>query len=361
MNHCNCAESAECDSIDGSCQCYHGFTGARCDLECPTGKWGMNCSQTCNKCKNKGECDPIDGECHCAPGFMGEKCELTCGMDQWGADCLNECRCASDRKLCNPVNGICHCAAGLMGDLCNQYCPEGSWGPDCVFRCSCEMENSRCQATTGDCVCHPGFTGPKCDQICPEGFWGEQCAHVCDCGEDICNPVIGCCKKNDLSCDPTKLKHLPKERTTVVIMSSIVSGLYVIMIILLILVFYYRRKYVKERGPTIPTITYHPTVTNSEPISTKNGFNNPLYRKSAGIATNDQLAGKNNKFEHLANKEQSDRLQNDYAKFDDFYAEIDPSFDNGKNLENSIKGVYDYGIIKEQLNYKVTTTKSSLE
>lgn len=31
MNHCDCAESAECNSIDGSCQCYNGFTGVRCD------------------------------------------------------------------------------------------------------------------------------------------------------------------------------------------------------------------------------------------------------------------------------------------------------------------------------------------
>ncbi|EJW76316.1 hypothetical protein WUBG_12775, partial [Wuchereria bancrofti] len=54
---------------------------------------------------------------------------------------------------------------------------------------------------------------------------------------------------------------------------------------------------------------YHSTVTNGEPISTKNGFNNPLYRKSARVATKDRLTGKDNKFERLANKEQSDRLQ----------------------------------------------------
>uniref|UniRef100_A0A915Q1P9 EGF-like domain-containing protein n=1 Tax=Setaria digitata TaxID=48799 RepID=A0A915Q1P9_9BILA len=330
-NHCSCSESSECNNVDGSCQCYNGFTGPKCNQECPAGKWGTDCSQTCSQCRNNSKCDPVDGECRCPAGYKGENCELACGLDQWGMDCMNECKCASDRKLCNPVTG-------LMGDLCNKYCPEGSWGPDCAFRCFCKMENSKCQATTGRCDCHPGFTGRRCDQACPEGFWGEQCANVCDCGEDFCDPVVGCCNKNNRPCGPTKLEYNVPEKSNVAAMVISVVSLLVVTIALAVLVLYYRKKYMRERDPIVPTITYHPTAINGGRIVTKNEFNNPLYQKTS----NSQLATKGDS-EHLANSKKSSGPQNNCAKFDDVYAEIDSSFGDERN-GNFVKRIYDYEV-----------------
>lgn len=280
----------------------------------------MNCSQSCNECNNNGKCDPVDGECRCPAGYMGEQCELTCGKNQWGIDCMNECKCSSDRKICNPTTGACSCAAGLRGDKCDEYCQEGYWGPDCAFRCTCKVENSKCQATTGACVCAAGYVGLNCDQTCPEGFYGDQCANVCDCGENYCDPVIGCCNKNDLFCGSTSLEYREPERHSVATTASIVvSMLVVIAVALVALVFYYRRKYMKERDPVIPTITYHSGEKDGEANSTKNEFDNPLYRQTAALS--EKTASKPK--QPTTNK--SDRLQNDYATLDDMYGATGPS------------------------------------
>lgn len=55
----------------------NSFINSVCFAECPEGKWGVNCSQSCNECNNNGKCDPVDGECRCPAGYMGEQCELS--------------------------------------------------------------------------------------------------------------------------------------------------------------------------------------------------------------------------------------------------------------------------------------------
>ena len=49
-------------------------TGIHCDSMCPPGRWGPNCSVSCN-CENGGSCSPEDGSCECAPGFRGPLCQ----------------------------------------------------------------------------------------------------------------------------------------------------------------------------------------------------------------------------------------------------------------------------------------------
>ncbi|MCP9257987.1 hypothetical protein DINM_001154 [Dirofilaria immitis] len=251
-------------------------------------------------------------------------------MDRWGMDCMNECKCASDRKLCNPVTGICHCAHGLMGDLCDKYCPDGSWGPDCAFRCSCEMKNSKCQAITGDCVCHPGFTGPHCDQACPEGF-GVNSVRMFAIAVMAIFVIQQLVVVNKMIHFAVLQYHASGKNSVMSTVVSIVSIMIVITISLSILVIHYRRKYMKERDPTVPTITYIPTMeNNNECILTRNEFNNPLYQRTIGSTVNDQFTMKDSKLEYQMNNERSDKLQNGCVKFDDIYAEIESSLGSGK-------------------------------
>lgn len=50
------------------------LTGIHCDSMCAEGRWGPNCSLSCN-CKNGASCSPDEGACECAPGFRGTTCQ----------------------------------------------------------------------------------------------------------------------------------------------------------------------------------------------------------------------------------------------------------------------------------------------
>ena len=72
----------------GICQCKHGWRGQRCESICEDGRWGADCSLTC-QCDG-GPCDPKDGSCSCQPGRQGETCDL-CQEGLFGLDCLQDC------------------------------------------------------------------------------------------------------------------------------------------------------------------------------------------------------------------------------------------------------------------------------
>lgn len=57
----------------GECQCLPGWLGKKCETPCPSGKFGVNCSQNCS-CLNGGECRRHDGACKCRPGWIGIYC-----------------------------------------------------------------------------------------------------------------------------------------------------------------------------------------------------------------------------------------------------------------------------------------------
>lgn len=40
---------------------------------CPSGKFGKACAEIC-LCTNNGTCNPIDGSCQCFPGWTGDDC-----------------------------------------------------------------------------------------------------------------------------------------------------------------------------------------------------------------------------------------------------------------------------------------------
>ena len=45
-------------------------TGKQCNIKCPYGSYGQNCTEACN-CQNGGNCDHISGACNCTPGWRG--------------------------------------------------------------------------------------------------------------------------------------------------------------------------------------------------------------------------------------------------------------------------------------------------
>lgn len=57
----------------------HGFKCCVCVMSvfvpsvCPSGKYGRACAEIC-VCTNNGTCNPIDGSCQCFPGWTGDDC-----------------------------------------------------------------------------------------------------------------------------------------------------------------------------------------------------------------------------------------------------------------------------------------------
>lgn len=74
IKKCNCGHG--CDPRTGEClRCPAGRSGVLCEQSCPVGMWGEKCMNHCGCAKNA-ECDNIDGSCQCYNGFTGEKCNL---------------------------------------------------------------------------------------------------------------------------------------------------------------------------------------------------------------------------------------------------------------------------------------------
>lgn len=69
---CSCGHG--CDPRTGEClQCPAGRSGILCEQSCPFERWGEKCKNHCD-CSISAECDSIDGSCQCYNGFIGEKC-----------------------------------------------------------------------------------------------------------------------------------------------------------------------------------------------------------------------------------------------------------------------------------------------
>lgn len=96
------------------------------------------------------------------------------------------------------------------------------------------------------------------------------------------------------------------ETPSMPIVAIIAGGFLLLTTLLFFLVFHYRRKYMKERDPEVPTITYYPDVKNSG-IDGKNEFDNPLYSQSV-VADKEKTPLK---------RSYEERTQNEYATLDE--------------------------------------------
>lgn len=117
--------------------------------------WGKNCSHTC-ECQNDGICNQFNGFCTCPKGYTGDKCELECPNGQYGLNCSEACRCQNN-GTCHHISGECRCAAGFTGPLCTETCPDGKHGQECKQECKCQ-NNGKCDPHTGVCECPPGMS-----------------------------------------------------------------------------------------------------------------------------------------------------------------------------------------------------------
>ncbi|XP_077862006.1 LOW QUALITY PROTEIN: receptor-type tyrosine-protein phosphatase T-like [Saccoglossus kowalevskii] len=147
---------------------------------CPNGKYGDTCLLNCPKCYNGGICNSDTGKCICPPGFTGSQCNtdpygcsclasytgLDCNTDcpsgKYGAGCTQTCHCTNgcNRKGdCTSSAGDCD--TGWSGNKCKvpSSCISGFYGELCNYNCHCK-NNAACDKNTGVCPngdCAPGW------------------------------------------------------------------------------------------------------------------------------------------------------------------------------------------------------------
>ncbi|XP_055882105.1 stabilin-2-like isoform X2 [Biomphalaria glabrata] len=200
-----CNGNGKCQEGYPMCRCDPGFAGTACEL-CNDTRYGDDCSQEC-ACVN-GVCSngrQGDGSCSCYSGYKGAKCDeklLTCDDLQ----CMKK---SSVHSRCIEVDGIAACDC----DIGYRY---NASLTDCVAINPCENPKSPCGLNSvcmmvspgrHTCTCEQDFTGDGivCMPINPcdvtVGICGEntRCSmigpnkHICHCNIGWkYTPGVGC-------------------------------------------------------------------------------------------------------------------------------------------------------------------------
>ncbi|XP_025199929.1 protein draper-like isoform X2 [Melanaphis sacchari] len=205
-----------------SCDKYYDGPSCRIRIGCPLGKYGFDCTQTC-QCQNNATCNYTNGNCSCQQGYWGKYCENLCPSGYYGHKCQNVCKCQDNAK-CDPVNGVCYCSLGYTGINCKVKCPPGFYGYKCQNECKYQ-NGTKCDIVNGDCTCLTGYEEHnvelnKCDcksgtlynsanetcscqpehvrnnykHTCPQGYYGKNCQNICKCQNGAkCDAVNGDC------------------------------------------------------------------------------------------------------------------------------------------------------------------------
>ncbi|XP_052794507.1 uncharacterized protein LOC128227739 isoform X2 [Mya arenaria] len=186
---CHCTTC--CDSLDGKCtRCKPGYSPPTCETECMNGTYGQNCSQNCNLNCLYAHCNAVTGSTcveGCKPGydFLASKdCSKGCQNGFYG-NCSQQCgNCKS--PPCNKEDGNCvgGCADGFKGIKCQLACLKGTYGENCSGNCSSFCVDGLCNHITGVCGrgCVPGYDykmDPQCNYPCQDRTYGANCTHVC--------------------------------------------------------------------------------------------------------------------------------------------------------------------------------------
>nr|XP_034318570.1 multiple epidermal growth factor-like domains protein 10 [Crassostrea gigas] len=189
-----------CHIETGTCQgCIPGYQGHHCELACPRGYFGNECSEKCNKtCSG---CNNVNGVCDsgCIPGWKGYHCNEACDRGSYGIRCNETCGHCRDVSQCSHINGTCltGCEAGFKGDACKTDCDGGSYGVDCNKICGNCLNESQCSNINGTCFtgCNAGYEGDLCKTQCNRGSYGYGCNETCGhcSNKSYCFPINGTC------------------------------------------------------------------------------------------------------------------------------------------------------------------------
>jgi len=142
----SCSNGGMC--IEGTCNCYNGFSGSSCEVE-------DRCITQNIMCENSGTC--IDGICNCLNGFSGSSCEVEDKCITRNITCENSGTC---------IDGICNCPDGFSGFNCSVEDRCISQNVDCLNGGICE---------DGICECLEGYGGANCEIECPDGYTVTTC------------------------------------------------------------------------------------------------------------------------------------------------------------------------------------------
>ncbi|XP_078694829.1 uncharacterized protein LOC144923846 [Branchiostoma floridae x Branchiostoma belcheri] len=115
---CDCLHGASCDRWAG-CVCPPGWTGTRCQTQCPHGTYDKDCARKCT-CQNGANCSPSDGRCDCTDGWYGRDCSKPCLNGRFGQGCSGVCTCKNN-ATCSNVDGTCTCVRSWTGRNCDQW------------------------------------------------------------------------------------------------------------------------------------------------------------------------------------------------------------------------------------------------
>ncbi|XP_071510458.1 receptor-type tyrosine-protein phosphatase T-like [Diadema antillarum] len=133
--------------------------------DCPSKKYGLECSNDCPDCYAGGLCHHVTGECVCRPGFQGSNCETGCGNNAWGKGCTTVCSSSGScryRLLSVPDPVGISCQAGFGGNKCETVCSNVTFGANCELDCNC-ASGVTCDSAEGcQGACETGYSGDLC-------------------------------------------------------------------------------------------------------------------------------------------------------------------------------------------------------
>ncbi|XP_053398510.1 uncharacterized protein LOC128556838 isoform X2 [Mercenaria mercenaria] len=137
--------------------------------ECPLGRCGWECNETCMCNSQTTGQHKIRGICPygCSGRWSGQNgtCNIECSDTTWGPYCNQTCGQCKNNDLCSVSNGKCpdSCKPGFIPPLCIHECPENQRGPNCESTCG-HCLNATCSKYTGSCPgeCQSGWISPHC-------------------------------------------------------------------------------------------------------------------------------------------------------------------------------------------------------
>ncbi|XP_053398639.1 multiple epidermal growth factor-like domains protein 10 isoform X3 [Mercenaria mercenaria] len=207
-----CNETCQCRSqttgqhkIEGMCPygCSGRWSGqnGKCNIECNDGNFGQDCNFKCGQCQHDAACNKENGRCvsGCKPGYKLPFCIQTCDPGWYGAKCSTQCGSCKHGETCNNTNGECTsgCSPGWLTSMCNKLCEHGWYGMDCSKPCGSCKDGDTCNNTNGECTrgCNPGWLTSMCNIPCASGFYGDGCNETCGhcLNDEICSHENGLC------------------------------------------------------------------------------------------------------------------------------------------------------------------------